>query len=367
MFLHPPPSRNHPSSLSIHPVKSRQSASVGIIGAAGYIGETLVQLLARHPFAEISVVTSRRTEGESLKHRLPRLRGAVDHLSFSNPTPAEIAARDDLDACFLALPHGTAAEWAIGLAGSGIRVIDLSADFRLDDAETYRTYYGSEHPAPDMLATTPYVIPEIAPGGWERASLIACPGCYPTSIQIPLVPLLREQLIEPAGIVINSLSGVSGAGKKATEFYSFCERDESAVAYGAPLHRHLAEIEEQLGRAAETTVVVQFTPHLIPLRRGILSTIVAKPGNGADLDAIYRCWNDWYGDEPFVQLLDSGQFPDTGHVAGTNRVDISAVHDARTGNFVITAALDNLVKGAAGQAIQIFNTLFGFPPASGLT
>jgi N-acetyl-gamma-glutamyl-phosphate reductase len=343
--------------------------NVGIIGATGYSGEWLVKLLSGHPRANLTLVASRSQAGKLLREVMPSAAPVDCELTFVASSPAELAARDDVEVYFLALPHGVAAEFALPLVEAGKTVIDLSADFRLGSAELYQTYYGAAHPAPEMLAPTPYVLPEIADTvcpRWRESRLIACPGCYPTSVQLPLFPLLRDGVLEADGLVINSLSGVSGAGRKATEFYSFSERVSSVVAYGAPQHRHVAEIEEQLGAFAGQPVQVQFTPHLIPVHAGIHTTIVGKAQG--DLEALYAAWDKSYGNgqAPFVKVLPSGQFPETKHVVGSNRCRISAVKDERTGNFVITSVIDNLVKGASGQAVQILNTLQGWPQTEGL-
>src|SRR5690606_5310516 len=220
------------------------------------------------------------------------------------------------------------------LVAAGKKVIDLSADFRLSTPELYRSYYGQEHPDVDLLERSPYVLPELAPSSWKESSLIAAPGCYPTSILLPLLPLMREHKIASCGVVIASYSGVSGAGKKVAEDFLYCERAESSRAYGVPRHRHLSEIEEQLSEAAGKDVVVQFTPHLAPMRRGILSTIVA-PSNGRTIEELYQVWQRAYADRPFVLVLPQGMMPDSQFVVDTNRVDMSAVLDERTGNFVI--------------------------------
>lgn len=339
---------------------------VAVVGASGYSGEELVGVLAGHPGVELAVVTSRQWAGQPVNEVLRRFRGRLSpELHFQASDPATLAADADLAVCFLALPHGVAAEYAIPLVGAGRRVIDLSADFRLGTADTYQSYYGQPHPAPDLLARSAYVIPEIAPAGWQDAALIAAPGCYPTSIITPLVPLLREGLIDHRGIIANSLSGITGAGRKLTEDLLFAERAESVRAYGLPRHRHLSEIEEQLGLAAGQEVVIQFHPHLIPMRRGIHSTI-SVPSKGADLDQLYACWDRAFADCPFVDLLPAGQFPETADVVGSNRLAMAAVLDARTGRFVITTAEDNLLKGAGGQAVQIMNLWLGLPETAGL-
>jgi len=339
--------------------------NVAVIGASGYSGEELVRLLARHPRARLAAVTSRSLAGQSLAEAMPSVRHAVGSLRFEGSDGEALAGRTDLEIFFLALPHGVAAEFAGPLVAAGKTVIDLSPDFRLRSAETYGAYYGREHPAPELLETAPYVIPELADDAWTRAPLIACPGCYPTSVLLPLVPLLREQLVEPTGIIAQSASGVTGAGRKVAEAFLFGERNESMKAYGLPRHRHLSEIEEQLSAAAGEDVAVQFTPHLAPMSRGIATTVVARPRESG-AEAVEAAWDRAFAGRPFAGRLPSGTFPDTRHVSGTNRVDFSAVHDARTGNLLITSAVDNLQKGAAGQAVQIMNLKYGFPETEGL-
>lgn len=352
------------------PASSRPEGSsrlkVGIIGASGYSGETLVRLLARHPLVELSMLGSRSLAGRPLPEVMPHFRGRFEELRFVN---SEISSfvESDLACIFLALPHGVAAEFALPLAEAGKQVIDLSADFRLHSPELYERYYGHPHPAPAWLQRTPYVLPELMPDvSWREARLIACPGCYPTSVQLPLAPLLAADLIEASGIVVNSLSGISGAGKQAKEFYSFAERAESVLAYGAPHHRHVGEIEEQLSRHAGQPVVLQFTPHLIPMRCGIATTIVGRAK--ASLKDLYEAWETAYPQSctPFVRILPAGNFPETRYVVGTNRCDLSALHDSRTGHFLLFSVIDNLIKGAAGQAVQIMNLLYNFKLTDGL-
>jgi N-acetyl-gamma-glutamyl-phosphate reductase len=246
--------------------------------------------------------------GKAVADELPRLRGIVDAgLLFSASSPAECAA-SDVAVWFLALPHGVAAEYAQPLIAAGKRVLDLSADFRLRDLALYRKHYGHDHPAPALAAAARYVVPELQlDDTWKQAQLIACPGCYPTSIQVPLVPLLRAGLVkpEPGRLIINSYSGVSGAGKKADVGYLFCERDSSIKAYGIPGHRHIAEIEEQFGVAAGQPVVVQFNPHLAPMHRGIATTIVV-PAAGVTAAQVEAVWQQAYAGRPFVSVLKSG-------------------------------------------------------------
>jgi len=340
---------------------------VGIVGASGYSGEVLVKLLLSHPQVTLAAVTSRQHAGKALSAVIPALRGTrADTLLFVGSDAAELAARDDIALWFLALPHGAAAEFAKVLVAAGRRVIDLSADFRVAALATYEKYYGHHH-APELLPHARFVLPELTDARWrDEIKLAAAPGCYPTSTLVPLAPLVAAGVVAREHIVVNSFSGVSGAGKKAEEAYLYCERAESAKAYGLVKHRHLAEIEEQLSLRAGAPVVVQFNPHLAPMRRGIITTITAPAAPGATIDSLYAAWRQAYAGRPFVSLLPSGETPDSAHVTGSNRVDISAVHDARTGNFVITSALDNLVKGASGQAVQIMNLWCGFPEAAGL-
>jgi N-acetyl-gamma-glutamyl-phosphate reductase len=338
---------------------------VGIVGASGYSGEVLVKLLLGHPRVQLAAVTSRTHAGKPLASVMPSVRGVDQGLKFIDSDPGALAA-GDIDLFFLALPHGAAAIYAKALVAAGKRVIDLSADFRIASLEIYQKYYG-EHHAPELLPSARFVIPEITPAAWKtEAKLVAAPGCYPTSILVPLVPLLAAGVVSREHIVVNSFSGVSGAGKKVEETYLYCERAESAKAYGLVKHRHLAEIEEQLALRTGAPTIIQFNPHLAPMRRGIATTITVPAAAGATVESLYAAWRAVYGQSHFVQILASGETPDTAYVVGTNRVDISAVFDPRTKNFVITSAEDNLVKGASGQAVQIMNLWSGFPETAGL-
>jgi N-acetyl-gamma-glutamyl-phosphate reductase len=338
---------------------------VGIVGASGYAGETLVKLLLGHPKVELAAVTSRTHAGKALSEVIPSVRGIDRGLRFV-PSDAAALAAGDIPLFFLALPHGTAAEFARALVGAGKRVIDLSADFRISDLATYEKYYGKHH-APELLEHARYVLPELTAPGWkESARIIASPGCYPTSILVPLVPLLRDKVVTREHIVVNSFSGVSGAGRKVDEAYLFVERNESAKAYGLVKHRHLSEIEEQLELHTGAPTIIQFNPHLAPMRYGIATTITVPAVAGATIESLYASWKKAYAKAPFVQVLPSGETPDTAHVVGSNRIDMSAVLDPRTGNFVITSAEDNLVKGTAGQAIQTMNLWYGFDETAGL-
>jgi N-acetyl-gamma-glutamyl-phosphate reductase len=338
---------------------------VGVIGASGYSGEVLVKLLLGHPRVTLAAVTSRSQVGKPLAAVIPAVRGADRGLKFTDSDPAALA-KSDIDLFFLALPHGAAATYAKALVTAGKRVIDLSADFRIADLATYKKYYG-EHHAPELLPDARFVLPELTPPAWQsEAKLVAAPGCYPTSVLVPLVPLLRANVVTREHIVVNSYSGVSGAGRKLDEMYLYVERAESTKAYGLAKHRHLAEMEEQLALHTGAPTIIQFNPHLAPMRRGIATTITVPATPGATIEQVYAAWRKVYEGRPFVQLLPSGETPDTAHVVGTNRIDISAVHDPRTGNFVITSAEDNLVKGASGQAVQIMNLWCGFAETAGL-
>jgi len=341
--------------------------NVGIVGASGYSGEVLVKLLLGHPQVKLTAVTSRQHAGRPVSAVIPSLRGtAADQLKFSDSDANILAARHDIDLWFLALPHGAAADFAKALVPAGRKVVDLSADFRIVDLATYEKYYGAHH-APELLPSAKFVLPELTDPNWKaELKLAAAPGCYPTSTLVPLSPLLKAGVVCREHIVVNSFSGVSGAGKKLEEQYLYVERNESAKAYGLTKHRHLAEIEEQLSAATGAKIVLQFNPHLAPMRRGIATTITVPAAKGATIESLYAAWRAAYAGRPFVAMLPTGETPDTAHVTGTNRVDISAVHDTRTGNFILTSALDNLVKGASGQAVQIMNLWLGLPETAGL-
>jgi N-acetyl-gamma-glutamyl-phosphate reductase len=348
-------------------VNQKEKTRVAVVGASGYTGEELVRLLLRHPDAELAAVTSRQYSGKSLAEVFPRtgLHPAASALRFSDPAPDRLAS--EAEVIFLALPHGVAVEFATPLLKAGARVIDLSADFRIKDAAVYREFYGHEHGAPDLLADAVYGLPEIYRDKIREARLVACPGCYPTSILLPLIPLLRAKLIDPGSIIADSLSGVSGAGRKAEVDYLFVECNESVRPYGVPKHRHLAEIEQELSRAADAAVTIQFTPHLVPINRGILTTLYLTPAK-SDRDAgqIAAALSNAYRDAPFVRLLGDESLPDTKNVAGTNVIEIAWRHDPRTGRLIVMSAEDNLMKGASGQAIQCFNLMCGFEETAGL-
>jgi N-acetyl-gamma-glutamyl-phosphate reductase len=326
----------------------------------------LLRLLLVHPDVSLVAATSRQEAGRTLAEVFPRFAKAPGaELKFIAPEADAIAATG-AKVAFLALPHGVAAEIARALLERGLRVIDLSADFRLRDAAVYEEFYGHAHPAPDLLAEAVYGLPEVRADEIKAARLVASPGCYPTSIILPLLPLLRENLIDPSTIVANSMSGVSGAGRKADLTLLFCECNESARAYGVPKHRHLSEIEQELSLAAGEKVVISFIPHLIPVNAGIATTTTAKLRDGVAPEAIGEALDKAYAGDPFVRLLGKGGCADTKNVTRTNFIDIGWQHDPRTGRVILMSAEDNLGKGAGGQAVQSFNLMCGLPLTDGL-
>jgi N-acetyl-gamma-glutamyl-phosphate reductase len=357
-----------------------ETKKVAIVGASGYSGEELVRLLLTHPHAELTAVTSRQYAGQGLSKVFPRFahHARARMLQFSEPN-AELLAKQ-AQVVFLALPHGVAAEFAAPLLRFGCKVIDLSADFRVKSATVYKEFYAQEHPAPELLTQAVYGLAEVYREQIRNAALVASPGCYPTSVLLPLIPLLRTGLIEPNSIIADSLSGVSGAGRKAEQDYLFVECNESVRPYGVPKHRHLSEIEQELSLAAGTSIVIQFTPHLIPINRGILTTLYLtpvlpegerdrEPQLGASValeERISACYQQAYGEEPFVRLLQGKALPDTKNVAGTNVLEIAWRLDPRTGRLLVMSAEDNLVKGASGQAVQSLNLMCGWPETAGL-
>jgi N-acetyl-gamma-glutamyl-phosphate reductase len=347
---------------------------VAIVGASGYSGEELVRLLLSHPQVELTAVTSRQYAGQTVAQVFPKFANhpKAKTLRFSEPKAETLAKEAKI--VFLALPHGVAAEFAVPLLKLGCQVIDLSADFRLRSAAVYKEFYGHDHPAPDLLPGAIYGLPEIYRSEIKKASLIASPGCYPTSILLPTLPLLKAGLVKHTGIIADSLSAVSGAGRKAELDYLFVECNESVRPYGVPKHRHLSEIEQELSVAAGAAVTIQFTPHLIPINRGILTTLYLAPekhfGDAQAMnelnEKISRCYQAAYGNEPFVRVLEGKALPDTKNVAGTNVIEIAWRLDPRTGRLIVMSAEDNLVKGASGQAVQSMNVMCGFEETAGL-
>jgi N-acetyl-gamma-glutamyl-phosphate reductase len=345
-----------------------------IIGASGYSGEELVRLLVQHPQALLTSITSRQYAGQTLAQVFPRFahHPKAATLRFSEPK-VDLVARQ-ADVVFLALPHGVAAEYAEPLLNLGARVVDLSADFRLKSPAVYADFYGHDHPCPRLLDESIYGLPEIYRSQLRSAKLVAAPGCYPTSILLPLIPLLRAKLISSQGIIADSLSGVSGAGRKAELDYLFVECNESLRAYGLPKHRHLSEIEQELSSANASPVIIQFTPHLVPVNRGILTTLYLAPlepcssdtARTAFLHDLAACYRAAYQNEPFVRVLEGKQLPDTKNVVGTNVIEFGWRLDPRTGRLILVSAIDNLAKGASSQAVQCLNLMCGFPETAGL-
>jgi N-acetyl-gamma-glutamyl-phosphate reductase len=351
-----------------------KTKKVAIIGASGYSGEELVRLLLNHPHVELTAVTSRQNAGQTLAQVFPKFASHPKSKALQFTAPDAAALSKQADIVFLALPHGVAAEYAVPLLREKCVVIDLSADFRVKNAEVYKDFYAHDHPAPELLAKSVYGLPEVYRDKIRHASLIASPGCYPTSVLLPLIPLLKAGLIKASGIIADSLSGVSGAGRKAEADYLFCECNESVRPYGVPKHRHLSEIEQELSLAAGAPVTIQFTPHLIPVNRGILTTLYVAPekhfSNTAEMftltGQITECYQKAYQNEPFVRLLEGKALPDTKNVGGTNVIEIAWRLDPRTGRLIVMSAEDNLVKGASGQAVQSMNIACEFPETAGL-
>ncbi len=337
--------------------------NVAIVGASGYSGEELLRLLQRHEHCELKVITSRQYAGQPLEKAMPRFIGS--DLSFSAPDIEQIIATCDV--AFLALPHGLAAEYALPLAKSGVIVIDISADFRLKSPARYKEYYQADHPAPELLSTVVYGLPERYRAAIKNANIIACPGCYPTSAILPCAPLLATGLVSPQGIAVVSMSGVTGAGRKVDLPYLFPECNESLRAYKPFGHRHLPEIEQELAFAAGIDAVnINFIPHLVPVSRGINSTILLNAESGCTLERIAEVYHQAYDNDPFVRVLAPGSCSDTKYVTMTNFCDIGFNLDLHTGKVILTGAIDNLTKGASGQAIQDMNIRFGLPETSGL-
>lgn len=338
--------------------------TTAIIGASGYTGEELIRLTLRHPTLRLTTVTSRQFAGEPLHHHIPALPCSTS-LTFTNPDLKTLLPAAEI--FFLAVPHGLAAEYAVPLIEAGKIVIDLSADFRLRDPETYKTYYGHSHPAPKYLQKACYALPEIRRNEIPRHNLLAAPGCYPTSILLALIPLLHTRLLDPSTLVIASSSGASGAGKKADPAYLFSEVNENYRAYGLPLHRHLSEIEQELSLAAQETIRVTFIPHLAPWHRGIWTTITAALNPQATPEALESAYRAAYSQEPFIRVTRATEtMPDMRNVQRTNRAEIAWHIDTRTQKAILFSTLDNLGKGAASQAIQILNIRMGWLETTGL-
>ncbi len=337
---------------------------VGIIGVNGYGGGELLRLLAAHPEAEVTVVASRSQAGRTIAQVFPSFRGTRwGHLVVSDQSSPEF---DECDLVFLALPHGVSAACAPTFLAKGIKVIDLGADFRLKEAAVYAEWYNQQHPHPELLQEAVYGLPELNREEIKKARLIGNPGCYPTSILLALAPLLPTDLRADGVIIVDSKSGISGAGRTTKDELHFPEADQDFRAYGLVKHRHLPEIEQEASKLAGKEVLVSFTPHLIPVSRGIFSTLNLAAGRATSTQELTELYQAFYEKEPFVTVLTGNDLPQTKAVLYTNRVQLAVRYDSRTNRIIILSVLDNLVKGAAGQAIQNMNLLFGLKETTGL-
>lgn len=337
---------------------------VGIVGVTGYTGIELARLLARHPEAVITYLSSESQGGNSLMTVFPHLTGAdLPELEVFDP----VAAVEECDALFLARGNGWAMQHASELITAGAKLIDLAADFRLADPALWMDFYGHEHQAKGLLDEAVYGIPELHRTAIEQARIVANPGCYPTSAILALAPAVAGQWIESSDIIISSTSGVSGAGRSRTETaYLFSEVNDNYRAYNVTKHRHTPEIEQELSGLAGEALEITFTPHLAPMTRGIHTTAYAHVAPEAGEDDIRQAYLDFYADAPFVQITEPGEWPETKQVAGTNFCRICPIVIPRTGRLVVLSVIDNLVKGAAGQAVQNFNLMFGLDETLGL-
>ncbi len=331
---------------------------VSVIGATGYTGFELVKLLLRHPRLEIAALTSESYAGKKISEVYPALSGLCDAVLKDNDMEERAS---EADAFFLCLPHKAAMEAVKTLYGKGRVVIDLSADFRMSDRALYEKTYSTRHTAPELLKEAVYGQPELFGGELKGARLAAVPGCYPTSVIVPVYPILKEGLADKSFIIADSKSGVSGAGRKPTLGNSFCETYGDFKPYGIFGHRHNAEIDHILSRAAGEVGAV-FTPHLLPLNRGILSTVYLK--SQAPLSEIEACWEKYYGGRRLVRIKKGGETPSIKNVAGTSFIDMAAFR--RGGDLIVVSAIDNLLKGASGQALQCLNLMAGFNETEGL-
>ena len=332
---------------------------VGIIGGTGYTGVELMRLLARHPGARIEVVTSRSEAGRPVADLFPSLRGFVD-ASFVEPSADSY---HECDLVFFATPNTTAMSQAEVLLAAGVRVIDLAADFRIKHVPTWEKWYGATHACPALIEDAVYGLPELNRDAIRGARLVANPGCYPTAVILALLPLLSEHMIDPRSIIADCKSGSSGAGRKASYDTAFCEVTESVKAYAVAGHRHLPEIREVL-KTLDGDAELVFTPHLMPMIRGIHATVYADAV--ASADRVQAVFEDYYRNEPFVDVMPAGSHPETRSVRGANICRLAVHHLEAAGKFVVLSVEDNLVKGAAGQAVQNMNLMFGLDETAGL-
>ena len=336
--------------------------NVGIVGASGYTGVELARVLCNCPDVNLAVATSRQYKGKKLAEVYPNLEGMVD-IVCEDLTTEELVDRADL--FFTAVPHQTAMGIVPDLLNAGKKVVDLSADFRLHDAEIYEKWY-QKHTAQEYLAEAVYGLPELYRQQIAGARLVANPGCYPTSVILGLAPLLQAGVIEPATIIVDSKSGTSGAGRLAQTGTLFCEVADGFKAYKVGAHRHMPEMEQEISLLCKKAVTISFTPHLLPISRGILSTIYAKLTQAMSDSEVNDVYENFYKDETFVRLCNPGSYPATQFVKGSNYCDLGVKVDNRTGRIIILSAIDNLVKGAAGQAVQNMNLMCNLPETRGL-
>jgi N-acetyl-gamma-glutamyl-phosphate reductase len=332
---------------------------VGIVGGTGYTGVELLRLLALHPQVELRTITSRADAGTPVSQMFPSLRGYLD-ISFSHPDAARL---EQCDVVFFATPNGIAMQQARALLDAGVRVIDLAADFRIKDVKVWEKWYGMNHACPDLIDQAVYGLPEINRAKIQQARLVANPGCYPTAVQLGFLPLIEDALVDVSSLIADAKSGVSGAGRKAEVGSLFSEAADNFKAYGVSGHRHLPEIRQGLSLVAKHDVGLTFVPHLTPLIRGIHATLYAKIKSNLDIQGLYEAR---YANEPFVDVMPAGSFPETRSVRGSNHCRIAVYRPQDGDTVVILSVIDNLVKGAAGQAVQNMNIMFGLPEATAL-
>jgi N-acetyl-gamma-glutamyl-phosphate reductase len=342
-----------------HNLKGTDVIKVGIVGGTGYTGVELLRLLALHPHVQLQTITSRADAGTPVCQMFPSLRGYIE-LSYVHPDEAHL---EKCDLVFFATPNGIAMQQTRALLDAGVKVIDLAADFRIQDVAEWEKWYGMKHACPDLIAEAVYGLPEVNRAKIKQARLIANPGCYPTAVQLGFIPLLEAGLVDANHLIADAKSGVSGAGRKAEVGILFSESSDSFKAYGVPGHRHLPEIKQGLTNAYGKSVGLTFVPHLTPMIRGIHATLYAQIKGGLDLQTLFE---KRYADEPFVDVLPAGSHPETRSVRGANLCRI-AVHRPQGGDTVVVlSVIDNLVKGAAGQAVQNMNIMFGLAENAGL-
>ena len=335
---------------------------VAIVGATGYAGAELVRILSGHPEAELTVLTSRQFAGMRFDEVYPAFGGQVDLVCESYS--ADLIC-DRADVVFMALPHQLPMGFVPEIIKRGKKVVDLSADFRFNDPAIYESAY-QPHTARELLASSVYGLSEIYAGLIEKATLIGNPGCYPTSVLLPLIPLLKKGLLDPSTLVADSKSGVSGAGRSLALGSHYCEVNESFKPYKVAVHRHNPEMDAVLSREAQKTISITFVPHLVPMTRGMLTTIYATPAAALKAGDVSDCYAAAYSHRPFIRLCTNDRFPDTLNVRGTNYCDIGFKVDERNNRLILVSAIDNLVKGAAGQAVQNMNMMLGFDETAGL-